>query len=457
VEGLGQIGQWISENESLFSGLAAIVALFAIIPAAVRSISRRRRAPGGVDTHVAETRGASSTITLMPRIAVLPVDTAAPNEELKSAAEIITDDLTTLLARGSGCEVISQRSASAFAARGGTTADAHQELEVQYVVESQVRGVGSQLRIRSSLVDTQQDSVLWSENFDFESNDVDAASRPVAERVASHLGIELTRAEVGRSRRAARSPAARDLVLRAQGILFEEGHSRTSYARSIALLEEAIEADPDDATAYSFFALLVALGKIFGFVDHSDETRQKALAACRRAVELDDRSSDVLGYAGCAYCDLRQYEMGMPILRRAVELNPSNAQAKAALGTAFIGQHRYAEGVASLEDALRISPAYKGIAPWATVLASGYIRLGQMDAAAASVEQALRCDSTFFPAHLAGAIVAMAKGDRDAAKRYTREALHLNPAIDERTAIGIMGRDATGLLAEWLESPSTLD
>jgi len=451
VEGLEEIGRWISENESLFSGLAAIVALIAIVPAALRPLLKRKRSTPRPGSTSASSTHRSETQRARPRLAVLPFEAKADEDDLLTAAEIITEDLSAMLARSSGCEVISRVSSMAFARRGGTIAEASGELDVQYVVEGRLRAAQDRLRVSANLIDTQRDRVLWSEDFESERDEASAVARPLAERVASHLGIELTRAEVGRSRLRPRSRAARDHLLAAQGVLFDEGHNRASYERAIALLERAIDADPSDAEAYGLLALLVALGKIFGFVDQSDATRAQAFDACRRAMELDDRSSIVLGYVGCAYCDLRESERGIPLLERAIEVNPSNAQARAALGTALIGSARATDGVAQLEHALQITPAYKGIAPWATVLATGYIRLGRLDEASASIDRALRYDPSFFPAYLAAVVVALAKGDRDTAERNAKEAKRINPDLDERAVSNLMGRSAVAAMSQWVD------
>lgn len=450
MEIVDRITGWIAENEAVFSGLAALVALLAIVPAALRPLWRRRG--HDASTATANERPRVDEPHAPPRLAVLPIEGVGADDDLRTTSELMTAELTALLARSPGCEVISRRSATAFATAGGTTAEAGRALGVRYVVEGQLSRSERGLRIAATLVDTARDGVVWSDGFETPSDGLDGVARSLAERVATHLGIELTRAEVGRVWRRGSSREARDLFLRAQGVLLHEGNSRESYARACALLTRAIAREPDYAEAHGSLALLVALGNVFGFHDSESEARERSLEACRRALEIDDRSSDVLGYVGCAYCDLRQYDQGLALLERAIELNPSNAQAKAALGTAWIGLGRFEEGVAKLEDALCIAPAYKGIAPWATVLASGYLQLGRTDEAGRSIDQALGCDPGFFPTHVAAALLALARSDRKAALRHLREAKRLNPELDPDTIQRIGGRDARNAIVPLLEA-----
>lgn len=454
MEIFDQIAKWISENESLFSGLAAIVALVAIVPAALRPMLRRRAAHTEAEPRESDATGRESLppdSTSNPRLAVLPIEVSGTGDTLRTAAEVMTAELTTLLARNRGCEVISRRSATAFANGGGTTGDAGRTLDVRYVVEGQLSSARSGLRIGASLVDTSRDEVVWSDAFEIDSDDFAGVAQSLAERVAAHLGIELIRAEVGRAKRQPSDREARDLFLGAHGVLFTEGHNKESYARAIDLLSQAIARDPEYADAHGLLALLVGLGNVFGFFDSEADARERSLAACRRAIEIDDQSSDVLGYVGCAYCDLQLYDQGVALLERAIELNPSNAQAKAALGTAFIGQGRLEDGAAKIEEALRLTPAYKGIAPWATVLAGAYLRLGRLDDAATSIDQALRCDPSFFPTQLSAAMLAVLRSDPETAARHTHEAKRINPNLALETVEQLVGHNAAGQLAGWLD------
>lgn len=440
MDGIAEIISWVTEHEALLSGLAAMVAIAALVRAVVRPLLRRRESASAIRPDAAR-RGKRAESK--PRIAVFPLHSSADESDVLTEAELLQDEVTTLLARSSGCEVISRLSATSFAVGGGRSSDAGRELGVRYVVEGQLRRAEDGLRVTASLVDTDDDRVVWSDVFEGPGSGASDISRQLGERIASHLGVEIARAEVGRAGRRPRSRAARDLMLTAQGILFAEGHHGHTYERATAPLEQATKKDPNSAEAFGMLALLFALGEVFGFFEKSDAFRARVLATCQRALEIDDRSSEVLGYVGCAYCDIGHYEQGIPLLERAVALNPSNAQAKAALGAGYAGVARLDEAIASTEDALRISPAFKGVAPWATLLARIYLAARRIDDAAAAVEQALRCDPTFFPAHLTAALVASRRGDESSARRHAEEAHRIRPGLDASALRRIVGSKST--------------
>ena len=427
MEAIERLTTWVTENEALLSGLAALIAIAAIVPAVLAPMRRLRAREG---ERSSATRRTGSEADGPPRIAVFPFASTDGAPEARTESELLQRELTTLLARGDGCEVISSAAAQAFAVEGGTSSEAGQALGVDYVVEGEVRATGEGFRVTASLVDTETQRVAWSDVFSVSASDEPDLSVRLAERVATHLGIEIMRTEVGRARTRPRSRQSRDLMLQAQGLLFSEGHHKATYERAIELLDKATTRTPDFAEAYGLMALLYALGAVFGFFERTEVFKQKVFAICQKAIELDDRSSEVLGFVGCAYCDLRQFEKGMPLLDRAVSHNPSNAQAKAALGAALNGLGRFEESVACLDEALALSPAYKGIAPWATVLANSQLELGRREEASEALDQAIRCDPSFYPAQLTAARIASLEGDAAAAGRHFEEARRLQPGLD---------------------------
>ncbi len=446
MDTISQITTWVTENESLLSGFAALFAILAIFPALLRPMRRLRAGTG-----LAAPSTAPPPRSALPRIAVLPFDAADDSPDARTESELLQRELATLLARSDGCEVISTNAAQGYALGGGTPQDARLTLDVQYVVEGEVRRNDDGYRVTTHLIDTESQRLIWSEALDVPAADEHELSVRVAQRVASHLGLEIVRTEVGRAKNRPRSRESRDLLLQAQGLLFAEGHHKATYEKAIAMLERATARTPDFAEAYGLMALLFALGSVFGFFERTDAFKQKVFEICQKAIELDDRSSEVLGFVGCAYCDLHQYEKGIPLLDRAVEHNPSNAQARAALGAGLAGLGRYEESAACLEDALHLSPAFKGIAPWATVLANSYVALGRLDEASGALEKALRCDPNFFPAHLTGARIATLEGNTAKASRHLDEACRIQPDLVE--TLGDHRSDASGSAAGETDGP----
>lgn len=65
--------------------------------------------------------------------------------------------------------------------------------------------------------------------------------------------------------------------------------------------------------------------------------------------------------------------------------------------------------------------------------------MDRLDEAAAAIERALRCDPTFFPAHLTAALIASKRGDEPTARRHVAEAYRIDPELDLGTMLRIVG------------------
>ncbi|MDH3465643.1 MAG: hypothetical protein OES26_07005 [Gammaproteobacteria bacterium] len=76
----------------------------------------------------------------------------------------------------------------------------------------------------------------------------------------------------------------------------------------------------------------------------------KAMESLNRALELDRRDATVLGYAGCALCDLRHHQRGVNLLEQTVQLDPSNAQAQAALVAGLLSSGVAEKGIKHLRQ-----------------------------------------------------------------------------------------------------------
>ena len=181
----------------------------------------------------------------------------------------------------------------------------------------------------------------------------------------------------------------------------------------------------------------LALQQVIALMTDRDGEASKArdaiTAMAERAVSLERDAPDVLGYAGCALCDIGDVRRGMPLLERALELDPSNAQASAAKGASLVLQGRHEEGVEALEAAIRISPKHPALAYWLQVLRLGLEKLGRQEEARAAFERARRYDPDVLPPLLLLARILSDAGDDADARELVAEARAAEPALDRET------------------------
>jgi len=166
---------------------------------------------------------------------------------------------------------------------------------------------------------------------------------------------------------------------------------------------------------------------------------EQAIEAAERAMTLDSDDSSVLGYVGCALCDIGNTRRGLELLEQAVEYDPSNAQAWAALGTGLLRARRVRQGVEKLKHGIRISPLDSRRAYWGTFLANALFRLGEVEAALEEARRACRRNDRFAHSRVVLAMVLLQQGRLEEAAAAIAEAKRIFPELCSENAKGFIG------------------
>jgi TolB-like protein/class 3 adenylate cyclase/tetratricopeptide (TPR) repeat protein len=317
-----------------------------------------------------------------PSIAVLPFKVLADDPRLAFLADGLAEDVIALLARVAGFELIAPSSSFAFRNREASAEAIARSLGVRYIVEGSLRAIGGSLRVSTRLIDAASARVLWSGRVEGRSEDTADLQDGIARGVMSELEPELTRAEIAHIRRLRpENVDAWGSFQQGVGATALKGWTDEALQESRTHLRRAFELDPDFAQARAAFALMSALGSNTGVLPHTPELTQEALEQAERAIALDDGSTAVLGFAGCALSDLGQGERGIETLQRALPIDPSNAQAHVAMGASLGLQGRIEDGVVCMRRGMRISPQDRRLGFWGWALGSLLLRGDEIEAA----------------------------------------------------------------------------
>ena len=328
---------------------------------------------------------------------VLPFRAISTDPEDAILSMALHEDLTTQLARVKDYFVISRNTAAIYGRETVEPTQLGHDLGVTYVLEGSVRRSGGDVRINAQLIDAVSGGHLAALSFDRPATELIGLQNDLIAEIVNHLGSELNLAEVRRiEERANINPTAFESYACARSALAQTGWNKKGLGAAIAHLERAIEEDPEYGPAIAHLSLLKGLGIINKIVDKDIETLKPEIKTlANRAIALDRQSSDVLGFAGCALCDIGEINEGVSCLERAIEIDPSNAQAHSAYGWAKILQGETETGVASMSAAIRISPKQPGLAFWLYGMATGLRKLDQLEAAETTLERAIQFDPTF--------------------------------------------------------------
>ncbi len=378
------------------------------------------------------TRSPPAADTDRPTIAVLPFVVLSDDPKLGLLADGLAEDVIALLARVSGFLLISRASSFVFRGENAGLPEIAMQLGVRFVVEGSVRPVGDALRISTQLSDAASGHVLWSGRFDRQPDEAVDLQEDIARGIISELEPELTRAEIARVRR--QRPENQDAWAhyhQAVGAIALKGWGEDAVAEARSHLQQSVALDPSFGLGHAHYALLTALARNIGLLADPSGMQSDALNAANRAIVLDDGSSEVLGYAGCALCDLGHLDRGIEILRQALEIDPSNAQAHVALGTALALTGQFDAGIEKMRFGMKISPRDRRLGFWGWALGIFLLRAHRVDEALVEARTASRRDSTLYLTRVLEAAALDRLGHVDdarnalAAARQLREQLTL--------------------------------
>ena len=368
-----------------------------------------------------------------PSIAVLPFSVLSEDGRIGFLADGLAEDVIALLARVAGFLLISRASSFVFRDRDANISQIARQLGVRYIVEGSVRPMGDQVRVSTQLTEAETGRVLWSGRFESKRDETADLQDDIARGIISELEPELTRAEIALIRR--QRPENIDAwgcYRQASGAIALKGWNEDAITEARSQLQRAVEIDPTFGLARAHFALVTAIGRNTGLIQGSPILENEAVEAAEQAMLLDEGSSEVLGYAGCALADLGHHDRGAEILKRSLEIDPSNAQAHVALGAthALLGQLDV--GIERMRYGMRISPRDRRLGFWGWALAGFLLRAGRAEESLQEARTSAGRDSRLHLARVleAAALQSLGRSDeaRDAlaAARRIRAVLTLN-------------------------------
>ncbi len=288
-----------------------------------------------------------------PVVAVLPFTVAGPDGEAARLAEGMHEEICSELTRFRSLQVISPASAAMVAELPDEEVGAR--LAASHILRGRMRRSGARLQLTASLTSARTSAQLWSERFDFASDDVIDFEDQVVARIAATLNVKLEETALAEARRRPiKSLAAYDLTLRGMALVREGTREANDAAQ--ALFDQALAIDPHYARGHSGLSLSWFSQWNCQFWDRFDEASQKAYQHARRALELDD--SDAMNHLIIAQVALFRgaWEQAAWYLDRALMLCPNDADLliQAAILEVFLGRAQSASG--HVEHAMQINP-----------------------------------------------------------------------------------------------------
>jgi len=287
-------------------------------------------------------------------IAVLPFENLSRDPDNAYFCEGMQDEILTRLAKVSDLKVVSRTSTQHFKSSPDNLPQIAKQLGVMHVLEGSVQKSNDQVRVNVQLINALTDAHLWAETFDRKLTDIFAVESEIAKSVAENLKARLnSRAEEVLAERPTENPEAHELYLK--GRYLWNRRNTTSLRKAGDYFQQAIDLDPNYALAYAGLADVHSLLPIYAGTAPKDDV-SKALAAARKAVELDSNLAEAHTSLGNALGMNMQLKLAEQEFRRALELNPNYATAHQWLAECLFSQGRFPESLAENERAHELDP-----------------------------------------------------------------------------------------------------
>lgn len=380
------------------------------------------------------------TLPDKPSIAILPFTNLSSDPEQDYFADGMAEDIITALSHFKALFVIARHSSFTYKGRAIDVKQIGRELGVRYVLEGSVRKAANRVRITGQLVDTATGAHLWADRFDGGLGDVFELQDRVTESVVGAIAPALEKAEIERARRKpTESLDAYALYLRGLARFYQFA-GRQVNDEALRLFNNAIEIDPDFASAYARAASCYAYAKGNGWISGTPSEIAEVTRLAQRAVELGKDDAMALAASGWALAHVvRDLEAGAGLIDRALVLNSNLAEAwfyggwvKNYLGEPEAAIERFAR-------AMRLSPFDPRASAARAGTAHAHFFLGRYAEAVSWVAMALQDNPDYQPGlRIAAASNAMAGRPEQAHKALARLRL-LNPTLRVSTLKDVLG------------------
>lgn len=290
-----------------------------------------------------------------PSLAVLDFSDLGSHPDGAVFARGLAVDLNSRLAQLPSLFVIARQSAARIDAAALTPRQIGAKLGVRYLINGSTQRQNQRIRTTVSLLDTTDESELWSEHFDRPLDDIFEIQDDITNSVIAAIEPAIEWAEMQRALiKPPDNLSAWELFHRGLWHCFRFTTKDNEIAHQLFM--QALSMDPRFARAHAGISFTHYSRAFLHTVSDVETEVQKALESGRRSIGFDGR--DAMGHwsLGRALFLSRQHDDALLAIDQALAVNPNYAQGFYAKG--FIGIHANADDASlpSLDKAQRLSP-----------------------------------------------------------------------------------------------------
>ena len=327
-------------------------------------------------------------------IAVLPFANLSGDVSQEFFSAGMTEELMTTLATIPDLRVVARGSASRFKGDGNDVRAVGQALGASHLIQGSVRKDGARMRVTAQLVSAEDGLNVWADSYDREATDLFAIQSEIATAIAGALRMPLgLRVEERLARNGDIDPESYEQFLLGKS----QARGRMNYAYGIVNLEQVLAKHPDYAPAHAALARALRAAVISRRNMPLEERQQaintiypRAVAAARRAIELDPNYPDAHVVQALLQQGPRQWALAEDTLRKALTLDPTSPEVLSSYAGLLLMVGRIEEGLAMTQQLRRLDSSV----PFYSALFAGALWLdGQTEAALTILERNIGLDA----------------------------------------------------------------
>jgi eukaryotic-like serine/threonine-protein kinase len=306
-----------------------------------------------------DTPGVESAPASASTIAVLPFTDLSERRDQSFFSDGLSEELLTLLTRIPNLRVTASASSFAFRDRRNDIPAIGRALNVANILDGSVRRSGNQLRVAVQLVQASTGTVVWSETYDRELQDVFRLQEDVASAVVDALKLRLLAEQhIPLSERTANVAAYEQYL---KGLKSRDSGTVEGELAAIEAFQSAVRMDPNFARGYAAIALAAAA---VGGRTVDRKMYELARRNAERAIQLAPRLAS--GYIARAMLRMHadwDFPGARADLDNALAIEPNSLGAQQLLGLYLMITGRMDEALATQQRMVERNPL--SAAAWA--------------------------------------------------------------------------------------------
>ncbi len=355
-----------------------------------------------------------------PTIAVLPFTDLSPGRDKAFLAEGVAEAILTVLAKEEGIKVIGRSSAGQLDEAGAAAPGMRKAMGITHVLEGSARSIGDQLRMSVRLVDADDGSQIWAEEYHRKLDNIFAVQDEIGQAVALKL-----RGSIGRAPAAAVQATSADaytLYLAARAKMRDRRIS--SLKEAMALAKQVLATDPDYAPGHALYAELLEHMSYDNYGTLSPErAKQLAMPHARKAIALAPDAAE--GYAALGM--ILNGEPAIAPLRKAIQLDPARGELRLWLSGAYHTVGRNEDAFREVQAGTQMEPLWPSLISTEAGILAASERFAEAEAVINQYER--RGGSAARAAKMRSDIAGWYRGDFSEALKFVRQAVKIDPEV----------------------------